>query len=438
MISSSLTVRRLVSLLSSIDNPDDSMARYLAEHLEVEIPESYSSIIDLCEDLLRKLRDHNENVFNSEVLYVQSFMDVLREYVERNGNSLHAFLKDWEGNTQSISSPKNGDSVRIMTVHKSKGLDFPYVIVPFMEGISLSRQEKKWCRPDVKGTALEGVAEGVYDVTLSGKSEKTLFASHYKDETLLQYVDNMNVVYVALTRAKECMEIISALPEEGDKDFSQLLYWYACKHGEKLGFRREDDSFFYGEIPQKSDKKNDDDADSLTADFSSWPIGDRLRFKADSADFFNEDGETGMAASHRIKGIVLHDILAHVNVKSDIEPAVEDAVLAGVISADEAGAVKELLYDRICSVESEGWFSEENVSVLNEMEIISSKGKIYRPDRVVKVGNSVKIIDYKFGEHNNDYEKKLKEYADVWEEMGYCVDSACLWYVATGEILRVL
>lgn len=438
MISSSLTVRRLVSLLSSIDNPDDSMARYLAEHLEVEIPESYSSIIDLCEDLLRKLRDHNENVFNSEVLYVQSFMDVLREYVERNGNSLHAFLKDWEGNTQSISSPKNGDSVRIMTVHKSKGLDFPYVIVPFMEGISLSRQEKKWCRPDVKGTALEGVAEGVYDVTLSGKSEKTLFASHYKDETLLQYVDNMNVVYVALTRAKECMEIISALPEEGDKDFSQLLYWYACKHGEKLGFRREDDSFFYGEIPQKSDKKNDDDADSLTADFSSWPIGDRLRFKADSADFFNEDGETGMAASHRIKGIVLHDILAHVNVKSDIEPAVEDAVLAGVISADEAGAVKELLYDRICSVESEGWFSEENVSVLNEMEIISSKGKIYRPDRVVKVGNSVKIIDYKFGEHNNDYEKKLKEYAEVWEEMGYCVDSACLWYVATGEILRVL
>ena len=234
------------------------------------------------------------------------------------------------------------------------------------------------------------------------------------------------------------MEIISALPEEGDKDFSQLLYWYACKHGEKLGFRREDDSFFYGEIPQKSDKKNDDDADSLTADFSSWPIGDRLRFKADSADFFNEDGETGMAASHRIKGIVLHDILAHVNVKSDIEPAVEDAVLAGVISADEAGAVKGLLYDRICSVESEGWFSEENVSVLNEMEIISSKGKIYRPDRVVKVGNSVKIIDYKFGEHNNDYEKKLKEYADVWEEMGYCVDSACLWYVATGEILRVL
>lgn len=438
MISSSLTVRRLVSLLSSIDNPDDSMAKYLAEHLEVEIPESYSSIIDLCEDLLRKLRDYNEDVFSSEVLYVQSFMDVLRDYVEKNGNSLHAFLKDWEGNTQSISSPKSGDSVRIMTVHKSKGLDFPYVIVPFMEGISLSRQERKWCHPEVAGTALDGVAEGVYDVMLSGKSEKTLFAPHFKDETLLQYVDNMNVVYVAFTRAKECMEIISALPEEGDRDFSQLLHWYACGHGEELGFIREDDSFFYGEIPQKSDKKEDDEAASLAADFSSWPIGERLRFNADSADFFNDEGETGMAASQRIKGIVLHDILSHVKIKADVDPAVDSAVLAGVISEEEAVAVKELLHSRIASVEAEGWFSEDNEDVMNEVEVIDSKGLIYRLDRVVKTGGSVKILDYKFGEHNSDYEKKLMAYADAWKDMGYNVDSACLWYVATGEIVRVI
>jgi hypothetical protein len=234
------------------------------------------------------------------------------------------------------------------------------------------------------------------------------------------------------------MEIISALPEEGDKDFSQLLHWYACGHGEELGFIREDDSFFYGEIPQKSDKKEDDEAASLAADFSSWPIGGRLRFNADSADFFNDEGETGMSASQRIKGIVLHDILAHVNVKSDIDPAVEDAVLAGVISADEAGAVKELLHDRIDSVEAEGWFSEENESVFNEVEFIGSNGKVYRADRVMKVGNAVKIIDYKFGEHNSDYEKKLMAYADAWKDMGYNVDSACLWYVATGEILRVI
>jgi hypothetical protein len=89
-------------------------------------------------------------------------------------------------------------------------------------------------------------------------------------------------------------------------------------------------------------------------------------------------------------------------------------------------------------VEAEGWFGEENGSVLNEIEFIGSNGKIYRADRVIKVGNSVKIIDYKFGEHNGDYEKKLIEYADAWKSMGYDVDSACLWYVARGEILRIL
>lgn len=441
MISSALTVRRLVSLLSSIDNPDDSMARYLAEHLEIDIPESYSSIIDLCEDLLGKLRRYNEDVFCSEVLYVQSFMDVLREYVEKNGNSLHAFLKDWEGNTQSISSPKVGDSVRIMTIHKSKGLDFPYVIVPFMEAVGLSRHERKWCVPDVSGTALEGVASGVYDVTLSGKSEKTLFAQHYRDETLLQYVDNMNVVYVALTRAKECMEIISAMPEKTDgpfEDFSQILHWYALKHGEKLGFSQEDQNFVYGEIPVKKKEDEEEGMKPLHADFCSWPLDGRLRFSTDSADFFNDEGMAGIAASHRIKGIVLHDILAHVYVRADLDAAVERAVVAGTVPAGEADAVKELLRSRIESADAEGWFPDDRSCIMNEVELIDKEGGVWRPDRVVKIGNSVRIVDYKFGAHYSDYEKKLRKYADLWRDMGYDVVSVCLWYVPAGEIVKVV
>lgn len=440
MISSSLTVRRLVSLLSSIDNPDDSTARYLAEHLEIEIPECYSSIIDLCEDLLRKLRDHNEEVFSSEVLYVQSFMDVLRDYVEKNGNNLHAFLKDWEGNTQSISSPKVGDSVRIMTIHKSKGLDFPYVIVPFMEEIGLSRHESKWCRPEVEGTALDGVAEGVYDVILSGKSEKTLFASQYNEEVRMQYIDNLNVVYVALTRAREFMEVISVLPEpvEDFKDFSHLLHWYALKHGEKLGFVKDGNAFLYGDIPECRKKEAESDMLSLPADFCSWPMRGRLRFNADSSDFFNDEGSAGVSASRRIKGIVLHDILAQIAVKSDLDAAVGRAVVAGVLSADESGHVTELLRSRISSVEHEGWFPEDPSCVLNEVELIDTDGNVYRPDRVVRVGGTVKVIDYKFGEHHAKYEKQLARYASLWRRMGYAVDSACLWYVATGDIVRVV
>ena len=494
-ISSSLTVRRLVSLLSSIDNPSDSTAKFLAAHLNVAIPESYSSLIDLCEDLLRKLRNHNQAVFDSEVLYVQSFMDKFRDYVELNGNNLHAFLKDWEGNKDNISSPKVGEAVRIMTIHKSKGLDFRYVIVPYVEGVGLVKYEKRWCKPDVSGTPLEGVANGIYDVTLSGKSEHTLFASHYQDEKLLQYVDNMNVVYVAFTRAEECMEIIAALPEDAvcntlknigkfkEKDdvkgeyetldvsalddFSRILYWYAHAYGPELGLlpeKHETDpedqeesedtgmqSFIYGQIPQAKQESEDDGMISMPAIFNSWPLNPqeeledipvgergRLKFNADASDFFNEDGSAGLAASQRIKGIVLHDILAKVSVPEDLGAAVDAAVAGGTLSSEDALHVKELLGDRIASVASEGWYPMDRSCVMNEVELIDTDGRIYRPDRVVRYGDKVRIVDYKFGEHHRKYESQLKRYADLWKRMGYQVESAKLWYVSTGEIVEVI
>lgn len=471
LISSSLTVRRLVSLLSSIDNPDDSTAKYLAAHLDVEVPQSYSSLIDLCEDLLRKLRNYKEDVFESEVLYIQSFMDRLRDYVELNGNSLHAFLKDWEGNRDNISSPKVGDAVRIMTIHKSKGLDFRYVIVPYLEGVGLVKPEKKWCKPDVSQTALEGVASGVYDVTLSGKSEHTLFAPHYKVETLLQFVDNVNVVYVALTRARECMEIIADLPSEGDildvasmDNFSKILYWYAHSCGAELGLvpveilESDDDepeqvvrSFIYGEIPQAKQHAEDDGLIPMQTRFHSWPLNPvegvedapvnergRLKFNADATDFFTEDGAVGISASQRVKGVVLHDILSSVCTADDLESAVESAVVSGRVSNEEVPYVLNLLRESIMSVQAQEWFPEDRHCVLNEVELVDTDGQVYRPDRVVRIGNSVRIVDYKFGDKRKSYERQVSKYAALYSRMGYVVESACLWYVTTGEIVKVV
>lgn len=484
LVSSSLTVRRLVSLLSSIDNPDDTMAKYLARQLAVEIPQSYPSIIDLCEDLLRKLKAYNPEIFDAEVLYIQSFMDLLRDHCEKNGNNLHSFLKDWvetKSRKENISSPKVGDAVRIMTMHKSKGLDFRYVIVPYVEKIGLFKHDNKWCKPDVSGTALDGVAKGIYDVNLSGKSEQTLFAPHFREEMLLQYVDNVNVLYVALTRARECMEIIaedpgekcerlsvkdqSAMGLDALENFADVLYWYAHAHGEELGMAEvkdvpaaEDDSpeyeqqsFIYGEVPQAEQKVEDDGLSAMPAGFHSWPLNPqegqedapvnergRLKFSADALDFFGENGAAGVDASQRIKGVVLHDILANVCVPEDLDKAVDSAVIAGSLPSENASEVKGMLAGGIASVISEGWFPSQRSSVLNETEIIDVDGKLYRPDRVIRTGRKVMIVDYKFGEHHAKYEKQLKRYADLWKRMGYEVESASLWYVFTGEIVRVL
>ena len=84
-----------------------------------------------------------------------------------------------------------------------------------------------------------------------------------------------------------------------------------------------------------------------------------------------------------------------------------------------------------------GWFPEDRNAVLNEVSIIDTDGQVYRPDRVVKTGDKVIIVDYKFGEHYKKYERQMTRYADLWRRMGYADVSAYLWYVQTGEIVPV-
>ena len=132
---------------------------------------------------------------------------------ERTGH-----LKHWEKKDPSISSAPASDSVQVMTIHKSKGLDFPYVIIPFAESISFFKDTNQWCVPDLVGTPLEGVAEGVYDVRISSSTDNTFFADDYQREKFLQQVDNINTLYVAMTRASLGNHIIANLPSKTSKE----------------------------------------------------------------------------------------------------------------------------------------------------------------------------------------------------------------------------
>ena len=140
-VKSSVTVRRLVSQLSLVQAPapsdKPSVAGYLASSLGVTIPAHYHSLIDLAESLLRDLAQAKPEDFEAEVPYIQSFIDFLQDWVAVNGNNLGAFLKEWADAKPKISSPQDGNSVRVMTIHKSKGLEFPFVIFPFAEKVTL-------------------------------------------------------------------------------------------------------------------------------------------------------------------------------------------------------------------------------------------------------------------------------------------------------------
>ncbi|MBO5420183.1 MAG: UvrD-helicase domain-containing protein [Bacteroidales bacterium] len=465
-VKNSITVRRLVSLMSYVDNPDDTVNGFLAGSLDVPVPDCGLSLIDMAEFLIRSLKA-SDDLWKGEIPHIQSFMDCIKDYVSSNGNNLRGFLKHWEGEDPSVCSPSAGNCIRVMTIHKSKGLDFPYVIIPFAENITLYKPGNRWCAPDLAGTALSGVADGVYDVQLSGNSESTLFAEHYRNERFLQQVDNINTIYVAMTRAALGLHVIAKTPpaklisalKDGVmpefKDFSQMLYHFACSTGMDVCEEEGTLRFTCGQMPcfgafRKEDRTAAPFFMSEGDGYPSVPLnpqsGDpecdvrergRLKFSADSLDFFSEDGEAGIGASNRVKGIVLHDILSSVVVMEDLDAAVQAAFNSGELSAEQMHEVKQLLENRLIEAEKLGWFPNDGTEVLNEVSLIDTDGKVYRPDRVVKTDDRVIIIDYKFGAHERRYERQMLKYADLWRRMGYGEVSAYLWYVHSGEVVEV-
>ncbi len=430
-VKASITVRRLVSQFSLIQQPGEekkedgslTVSGYLAHRMGLKAwkeEDSYHSLTDLAEAILRELRAYDASTYDSEVPYIQAFMDYLQDRVALDGNDLSRFLQHWKEANPKIVPPEIGRSVRVMTVHKAKGLEFPCVILPFLEGISLfSSRSPYWCIPETAGTELEGVANGAYQISLSSKSDQTLFAGSYRTEHHLQLIDNLNLLYVAMTRPECNLRLISTLPTAAarkrlPKAFSireytdgihqdgisaigeaplcdwtdssglcELLYAFARFDGLESGLLQDEaepERYQVGACVPKSrlKEKDPEQMETLIATYPSYPLNgsadqtvdaegeeiplgqrNRLKFSADAADFFGEGGATGFDASPRVMGTVLHDILSQVvHPETDLEPAVRDAVRNGLLPAARAEEILGILRQRIAAIREQhpDWF----------------------------------------------------------------------------------
>ena len=469
-VKASPAVRRLTALLSYANNPDDRLNSFLASSLGIDPPEEYHSLVDLCEYFIRSMKKSLGTDFGGEVPYLQAFMDVVQDWSQLNGNSLPEFIAYWDTVDPKISSPDDADAVRIMTIHKSKGLSFPYVIFPYSEAVKVYKADSHWCRPDVEGTALEDVARGVYRVSLSSSVEHSLFAGDYRNERLMQMVDAINAYYVATTRAEKGMTIISAMPSKkccdavapgaanAFTDMSQILYWYArlssgenalteIPPGDETGDgepRRYMSVRYRLGIPYEfHHQQHSVVSDAEKSGYPSFPLNPesvpdgRLKFSTEAGDFFSSDGQTGIEASGRLRGIVLHDILSSVIVPDDLEGALEDSFASGSIDLDEMGRIRELLSARIGSAVERGWFPLRRECVRNETSIIGSDGETHRPDRVIVDGDRVVVVDYKFGRPSGKYLDQIRGYAQLYRDMGYSDVSASLWYVVEDKVVTI-
>ena len=446
-LKSSFMVRKLVSLISSVKNPDDTIGSYLATKAGLEAGKiSFHSLPDLCEQLLRLLQKNEDpEIMKDETLYIQSFMDYVQDHVASNGNSLDAFLKAWDEADPKVSSPSDVNAVRVMTIHKAKGLEFPYVIFPYSEKVTLFKAHSSGTVPSVDGTPLQDIGNTAFDVTLSSGSASTLFEKDYRQELLLQYIDNINTYYVALTRASKGMTIISDIDSKPEGSFAGLLRGYLEGFGASEGFSEESDNdeevmFRKGSMYDFSRlERKEEDITGIEPGFPSFPLNPegeegtergRLRVSTDAADFFTAEGMARAEARHN--GTVLHDILSRVRVPSDLEPAVLQAVRDGELEPERKDDVLRLLSERISS-RSE-WFPVSGTAILNETSLFDTDGREWRPDRVVIRDGKVTVIDYKFGEHNPHYRKQVARYAAIYRRLGYEDVSTAIWYVPSDEV----
>lgn len=425
LISNSSIICKLLAILRCIDNPQNSISAHVVSGLGMELPQSCHSLVDMCDMLLLSLKERFAEAFEGEIIFINAFMDMVREWSENNGNQVSAFLSYWDGKGNVyIGSPEGKDAVRIMTIHKSKGLEFPYVIVPFAEKIDFvgGSNDIQWgCLECENGPLKE--FNGLYPIKINKKLIESYFLSDYKEEMSQRVIDGLNIAYVAFTRAVKEMHIIAKRPSKSDeiKNIADLLYNY-CGQNDRLSIG-EPYKFSHEDV-QESEK-------SIKAIYEGGKRARKLRASNDALDFFGEDGSTGAKASARIKGIILHKIMESVQKADDLKGAVHAAVIDGILSPEQGDEALKLLSERINSHKE--WFD----SALNEASIIDTSGGEHRPDRVIVGEDSCIIIDYKFGEKKKTHIRQVERYKELYRLMGYENISGYVWYVPEDEIISI-
>lgn len=423
-LKSSLIIRKIVSYLHSLCNNSDSLNTYLSESLEIDSEREYHSLIDLVDGVIKDLSETHPDDIKGQTLFIQSFMDDILEWTSIHGNDLRQYLKHWEESKIAISSPNDPNAIRITTVHKSKGLAFPIVIFPFAEKVGLFKEDTLWCHLDSDAEMGESF-DSIFPVVLGKSSSDSFFSESLKKEMEMQRIDNLNIFYVCLTRARKEMHIIAKNPpksltdgKSSPNDLSQLLYLYCEQKGYTFG-----SPYRWNEASKKEDSEIEEfDAKYETYGMNPEACSKRFIASSDAWDYFSEEG---IGQSKRLRGIEQHALLSRIRT-SDDAPEVLRSI---------EPQTRELLLERI-SAHSE-WFSPE-LKTLNEVAIIDSFGNMNRPDRVlVDEEGRVTVIDFKFGEEDEKYSGQLRRYMRLFREMGYGEVSGYIWYVPSDKIIQV-
>ena len=456
LLKNNVKIEFIINLLKVLQNPNDEDTRFeilyfLHEHLAIaepkdnflrEFAKSDTQLIfeslkthDVYFDILAfnqlPFYEKIEEIIRSFKLtdgsdaFLQFFLDLVLEQ-QRKLTDINAFLDFWElkKDKLSIVASEANNAVQIMTIHKSKGLEFPVVIFPCDVDIYNQINPKVWLNELPENYT--GFKELLlpYNKELSHVNKRGLKIYNQQREEL--ELDNFNLLYVALTRAVEQLHVIT------DK---------------KLSTKGEENTNFYsGVFINFLKQKNLWKDDVLAYSFGDKKRASVLQEMTESSEThqqfistrWQEQNIVLLASSSKLWGTsqgeaidfgnLFHEILSKIIISADVEKVLKTYKDQGIIEEDYFESIRNKVNNLVHHKALKDYFSND-VIVFNEREIVDIDNQIIIPDRLVFKDNLVTIVDYKTGNPSQEHHQQLLRYERVLNSMNFKVDKKILIYL---------
>ena len=365
--------------------------------------------------------------------YVQFFLDIVLEQDIKKQAGISDFLLYWDANSGklSIPSPEGREAVRIMTIHTSKGLEFPVVIFPFAEeDYSKGPREKIWLNADEEQVGLPKVlVDKNNNVSGYGESAALIYQQKKQEELL----DDINILYVAMTRAEEQLYIISGIVSRNKDGIlpSNTASFFIKFLEEKNQFNEGKLEYEFGSAEKLSETEESKDETEIIPQLTTTLNMKNIKLAQRESLMWNTKQQKAIEY-----GNILHEILSFIKTKDDIDLALTKAIENGLIVSSQKEDVLKTIYEIVNHQDLSLFFSNEH-KILNEKTIIQKEGSLVIPDRMVLTKlNEIYLLDYKTGTHQTKYQLQLENYQKAIEKMGFKVTKKALVYI--GDTLEIV
>ncbi|MDR3339404.1 MAG: UvrD-helicase domain-containing protein, partial [Candidatus Symbiothrix sp.] len=439
-LDSSLAVCIIMEALKTIAYPENPVNRAVLSQLisrlspkKEDLDDTYTCLqiqMPLLELISHLYRSFDLGKIEGQSAYLFYFFDALTNYLKDNTADIHSFVDYWQEDLsqKTIPTGEGIDGIRAMTIHKSKGLQFHTVLIPYCTWeLNPQKNPIVWC----------GKKEGFYDLELlpvnySEKMKDTIFSGEYQYETSLSWLDNLNLLYVAFTRAEQNLFVFGKYKKtlsgpEHIKNVSDLLQeavpeiagnWDAESLHYETGALAENQRL--SKKVQDNPLKQTPSAFYINFVSEAFPEGKSIFKQSNqSRDFIASDDPS--KEKYIAYGNIMHALFAGIHTLNDIEKSIDKLISEGLILPSERLVFIDKVSAFIRKAGVEDWFSDK-YRVYSEFSIIIEEaGEVTakRPDRVLMSESQTLIIDYKFGEPNHAHEKQMQTYISLLQEMQY-------------------